>query len=271
MAGGAKSHRRLGSSRIVKKTTHVRSTDAKLHPEARGLRRAVTRTLGIEAQVKEQESAEKRVQALLTGVSRETIDLVRHSALDDDFVMHDIELPPMPTDAEKFGQEHEWVDEDMPVSGDFLDALKDISESRGMDRWKGRWYKQTRRWRLRRQQEEAAWGPMIEPLADRYLRCQYSRPNGATAAQPPSGDGWSDSNIPGIGAVSDANEDSGVPLLTAAFASRLAAAARLATTATPDAANLSTAVTSSATTFAAPTTTAPMTVAVPCLPAKPLR
>lgn len=68
MAGGAKSHKRQGSSRAVKKTTHVRSTDAKLHPEARGLRRAITRTLGIEAQVKEQASAEKRVQALLSGM-----------------------------------------------------------------------------------------------------------------------------------------------------------------------------------------------------------
>lgn len=64
------------------------------------------------------------------GVSRETVDLIRHSTLNDDFAMHDLELPPMPIDAQTSSQEHEWVDEDMPVSGDFLDALKDISQSR---------------------------------------------------------------------------------------------------------------------------------------------
>ncbi|EKM49187.1 uncharacterized protein PHACADRAFT_33587 [Phanerochaete carnosa HHB-10118-sp] len=146
MAGGSKSHRKLGASRQVKKTTHVRSTDAKLHPEARGLRRAVTKTLGLKAQAQEQMNAERRVQELLADVSHETIALLRHGLPNNDCEMQDDQLSAMPNAVDASGQADGWVDENMPVADDFLSAMRDASHSR----LNGRWYKQQRRWKLRR-------------------------------------------------------------------------------------------------------------------------
>lgn len=40
----------------------------------------------------------------------------------------------------------------------------------------GRWAKNSRTWRQRRQHEEARWGPLIEPLTDAYLQWKYPIP-----------------------------------------------------------------------------------------------
>lgn len=51
-------------------------------------------------------------------------------------------------------------------------------------RFRGRVYRQKRRWRLRRVREEAIWNAIVEPLADAFLRYKYGAPG--TPGSPPA-------------------------------------------------------------------------------------
>lgn len=95
------------------------------------------------------------------------------------------------------GAEDAWIDEDMPVDPSFKQAMHDVSEMirrvfiyqsisavlMSRNSLKGRWYRQTKAWRPRRQREYEAWDSLLGPMTDTYLQWKYG---GASAKDAPS-------------------------------------------------------------------------------------
>lgn len=186
----------------MKKVGLVRPVDALLHPEAR-ITTQVSRKLGPNAMTAEQLRREERVRELLAGMyhrdhyasagfthatvgqTQETIKMLRSYLPGNAMPLQDVDMPFYDHGAGTAEDEDGLSGDEMPVEEHFVYALRDIAQSRCVfypgcyafrscfGRWKARWYKHTRHWRDRRRREEAAWEPLLESLADKYLSFQY--------------------------------------------------------------------------------------------------
>ncbi|GBE85813.1 hypothetical protein SCP_0803350 [Sparassis crispa] len=132
-----------------------------------------TRTLRVVSKVMKQkdilwqrDTMREVVERSVAGLSRESLQLLselRGEEFADSETSRDVnELATLPIEGD---DQMDWETLPDDAEGSFAHAVRDIICSR----WKTRWYKDARTWRLRLERAQANWAPLISSLTDLYL------------------------------------------------------------------------------------------------------
>ncbi|KAK7683800.1 hypothetical protein QCA50_013176 [Cerrena zonata] len=170
----ARSKRYSGVSRQVRKVQLVSSNTSLSTLANRSAVEKVSATLGFKARAEARQKLRGRLQEQYAGLDEAGRRLL-HTIQTDSLAMPDsaVEDANIDHDSSMPGPE-EWLedDEDDSPCNDDLQIIHTMSNLH----WaRGQRSRHPRSWRLHWQQEMGAWNPLIEPMADAYIKWKYGQ------------------------------------------------------------------------------------------------